>query len=775
MPLTISRPTTPDVLEGWEPHGSAPATFADHLRGRQILAAEQNANRALIGAVASASFTILMFQPLMGRLGWCWYIAVVIFSAARVMVSRSMRKGGEGQPVNQAAARYVVYSCILSGALLTAFPTWLVFHSEGFTFAFMLSIVLGTFWSGGFIHSPYVPSAMAYMLAQYTTCVLSALAAGLNWERGSLLILFTLGTAAAIHIILEQSALFRRSVVQQLELENKSEVIGLLLREHENQSSDWLWQADHRLQIHSPSSRFAEVFGGTEQSLEGRSLDELLSSAQTRGNGEALGELNFYLSEGRSFRDLVVPTQLSDKPCWFSISGRPVIDPVTGRFYGYRGVMTDVTAAKSAEAHIAYLADHDGLTGLPNRRNCLTALQRGLAAGRPFATLSIDLDDFKPVNDRYGHPFGDRVLLEIARRLQSIISSQDSVARFGDDEFVMQVFCSDRAAVEALCHRVLHALSVPIQIDDVQLYLGGSIGVAVAPDDGDSHETLLKNADAALYRAKRDGRGTFRFFSAEIDAEIQLRQAMLQNLRMALPRGELMLHYQPFLSLNTGAVTGCEALVRWNHPEGGLISPVDFIPLAEQSGLIVPIGNWVLEQACREAATWRKGHRVAVNISPIQLRDRNLVTQISKALQDSGLPPSSLEIEVTETVFVEEPEVTLDILQRIRALGVRVALDDFGTGYASLSYLRQFPFDKIKIDRSFILDLDTRKDSQLIVRAIRDIASGLGMTITAEGVENEGQVRELRLLGCHEMQGFLFSRPQTASALTEVMQRRFAA
>jgi predicted signal transduction protein with EAL and GGDEF domain len=346
------------------------------------------------------------------------------------------------------------------------------------------------------------------------------------------------------------------------------------------------------------------------------------------------------------------------------------------------------------------------------------------------------------------------------------VAGGDVVARFGGDEFVvLDAALASSAEVEEMAQRIIESLSAPMPLAGEEVTVGVSIGIAFAPSDGRTAGDLLKNADAALYRAKAAGRGTFRFFEPEMDRKLQERQRLVQDLRTALTRNELQLHYQPFVTAETGATSGCEALLRWHHPEHGMISPAEFIPLAEESGLIVPIGAWVIDQACQEAAGWPATHRVSVNISPVQFRSRVLPEVILTALSRSGLAPSRLEVEVTEAVLIDDANAALDILRQIRGLGVRIALDDFGTGYSSLSYLRRFPFDKIKIDRSFVQELHTRHDSQVIVRAIRDMAQGLGMTVTAEGVETVEQAERLRRTGCEELQGFLYSRPKPAGEL----------
>ncbi|MEX6508780.1 putative bifunctional diguanylate cyclase/phosphodiesterase [Jiella sp. M17.18] len=743
----------------------------DQLRGRQLHASESNVERGLIGFTAAATLAVILFHAELGPAIFVWYGAVLVLCCVRIPIARRMLRQLP-QPISlRQVAPFAVWSAV-TALVMTSYPSLLVFTTQGFTFAFMLALCIGTFWSASSIHAPVLRISITFLLTQMAVFTASAFYAGMDWERAALAVLFICGAGAALQVIRQHSSLFAQSVQQQLELEKKTEVIGLLLREHEDQSSDWLWQTDANLDVFAPSTRFAEVI--FDRPLAGQAIADILADPDMPGNAQALERLRDDLAARRSFRDVVVPCRIGSASRWFQVSGRPLFDARAG-FTGYRGVMADVTAAKQAEARIVHLAHHDALTDLPNRTLLGHAVDDALRAGRAFALLSIDLDGFKPVNDCYGHPVGDRLLVEIARRLKAALESGSMVARFGGDEFVVLSWRHEPDAVEALCRRLLSAVAEPIRIGEVEAVVGASIGVAFAPADGASQESLLNGADSALYRAKQAGRGTFRFFAADMDQQLQVRQVLLQDLRLALARGEFSLHYQPFVDVRTGDVTGCEALLRWEHPERGMIPPVDFIPLAEESGLIVPIGLWVIGEACREAATWPAGQRVSVNISPVQFRDRELPDRIIEALHAAGLPANRLEIEVTETALVDDVNAAVDILRRIRAIGVHVALDDFGTGYSSLSYLRLFPFDKIKIDRSFVSDLNKRPDCQVIVRAIRDIATGLGMTITAEGVETAEQAAQLRLTGCHEFQGYFFSRPQPVRDLAAVMARRYAA
>ena len=430
---------------------------------------------------------------------------------------------------------------------------------------------------------------------------------------------------------------------------------------------------------------------------------------------------------------------------------------------GWVATHEDITEKRQAELKIEHMAHHDSLTGLANRVRLDDRLELALAQaarGRMVAVHHLDLDRFKAVNDTFGHQAGDRLLKIVASRLREVVRASDTIARMGGDEFVIvQSPISEPSEATLLAERAIAALAEPFEIDGHQSAVGTSVGIAVSPGDGDDSDTLLRNADLALYRAKEDGRGTFRFFEASMDEQMQTRRSMEQDMRKALPAGQFELYYQPVVNLQTSAISGFEALILWNHPQLGLISPATFIPLAEESGFIIPLGEWVIRQACLTAAQWPDHLHVAVNISASQFRSAGLMQVILGALGASGLKPTRLEIEITESVLLQDKESTLAILHQLRALGIRIAMDDFGTGYSSLTYLQSFPFDKIKIDRSFVKDVTENAGSLNIVRAVASLANGMGMTATAEGVETNEQLDRITAEGCTEMQGYLFSRP----------------
>jgi diguanylate cyclase (GGDEF)-like protein/PAS domain S-box-containing protein len=443
---------------------------------------------------------------------------------------------------------------------------------------------------------------------------------------------------------------------------------------------------------------------------------------------------------------------------------------------GWVSTLEDITEWQKAQAQIAHMARHDALTNLPNRTYFREKLEDALSRvgrGTQVAVFCLDLDRFKEVNDTLGHPVGDELLREVARRLRECIRDDDTAARLGGDEFaIVQVGRELKLAeTSALATRLIETISAPFTIHGHQVLIGATLGISVAPDDGADPDQLLKNADLALYRAKGDGRGNYRFFEAGMDARALARRTLELELRTALSRGEFELQYQPLLDIKTSNINCCEALLRWNHPQRGVVLPQEFIWLAEETGLIIPIGDWVLRRACTEAARWPEGVRIAVNVSPAQFKNRNLVSTVEEALASAGLPADRLEIEITETVLLLEGDA-LATLRTLRGLGIHIAMDDFGTGCSSLSYLRSFPFDKIKIDRSFVSELAAGGESMAIVRAVTALGRSLGISTTAEGVETAEQLSLLRSEGCNEVQGFLFSPALPAAEVEKMLRRR---
>ncbi|KYK44005.1 diguanylate cyclase [Bradyrhizobium liaoningense] len=436
--------------------------------------------------------------------------------------------------------------------------------------------------------------------------------------------------------------------------------------------------------------------------------------------------------------------------------------------------LMDITERKRAEARLAFMAQHDTLTGLPNRSLLRQQMDEMLLHTRrgaeKVALLMLGLDNFKAVNDTLGHAVGDKLLRGVAKRLRSTLREEDALARLNSDEFaIVQGGLTRPEDAVMLAKRLLEAIADPYLLDGHSVVIGASIGIAMSPGDGDDSEKLLKSADMALSRAKLDARGTFAFFEAALDAKAQSRRKTEVELRDAIQNDVLRPYYQPLIDLQSGRITGFEALVRWPHAERGMVSPAEFIPVAEDTGLINPLGGQMLRRACLDAAAWPDDVRVAVNLSPLQFRSGNLLSVVTDALKHSGLPPRRLELEITETLLLEKSAQVLATLHALRALGVRISMDDFGTGYSSLSYLRSFPFDKIKIDQSFVRDLGANREAQAIIRSIVSLGKSLGVTITAEGVETEAELSCLRAEGCHEGQGFLFSKARPNAEIVSLL------
>jgi diguanylate cyclase (GGDEF)-like protein len=534
-----------------------------------------------------------------------------------------------------------------------------------------------------------------------------------------------------------------------------------------------MFDADEKLMIFN--RRVADIYGVPPDKVSpGMTSRELLRLVAAHGiatdvDPEAtLAAQREFISERKAG---VVAERLSDGRT-ISISHSPMPDG------GFVATFEDITERLAAEERIRHLAHYDALTDLPNRVTFyerMAAILAHLRRSESVAVLSFDLDHFKNVNDTLGHPVGDLLLKAAAERMRSCVREEDLVARLGGDEFaVVQVPSDESPSASALAARLIEVVGAPYDLEGNQVVVGASVGVAIAPADGRDPDALMKNADLALYRAKADGGGTYRFFEMAMDARMQARRALELDLRRAVVKGEFEVHYQPIIDVKTGQITSCEALVRWKHPERGMIPPLEFIPIAEETGLIVPIGEWVLRQACAEAAHWPEAVTVSVNLSPAQFKSRTLVQAVVGALGSSGLPADRLELEITELVLIQEADGAFAILHQLRDLGIRIAMDDFGTGYSSLGYLRSFPFDKIKIDQSFIRDLPGKEGSLAIVRAVVGLSSSLGITTTAEGVETKEQLERLSSEGCNEVQGFLFSAPRPAAEIKHLLHEHVA-
>lgn len=569
--------------------------------------------------------------------------------------------------------------------------------------------------------------------------------------------------------VAERSILpFPRSVVdtriEHLSAQNHYALLDTIL----NNVSQGVLMFDVGARMVFCNPRYLEMYGLSSETVsQGSSLGELLNHQRLVGAvGEDVGNyvanLLADIAQGKTSSGIA---KSADGRA-FSFMHKPIAGG------GWITTYEDITDRQQAEERIIHMARHDALTDLPNRTMLRERLEyelKRVKRGECLAVLCLDLDHFKAVNDTLGHPVGDELLKAVAERLCRCTREPDTVARLGGDEFaIIMTSMRDPSDAGVLARRIRDSITKPYHLDGHQILADISIGISLSPMDATEPDLLLKNADMALYGAKGDGRGMYRYFEPEMDARMKARREVDMDLRAALINAEFELYYQPLVNLQDNQIIAFEALLRWNHPRRGLVSPAEFIPVAEETGLIIPIGEWVLRRACQETAKWPSNIKVAVNLSAAQLKSRKLADVVVNALATSGVSADRLQLEITETVLMQDTFNSLATLQKLRALGIQIALDDFGTGYSSLSYLRSFPFDKIKIDRSFIQDLSKGAEPLAIVHAVANLAKNLKMISTAEGVETKQQFETLKALGCIEMQGYLFSRPRPAAEILRI-------
>jgi diguanylate cyclase (GGDEF)-like protein len=565
-------------------------------------------------------------------------------------------------------------------------------------------------------------------------------------------ILFTLGVASFGVLTVARWAFHQLKT--NVDVGSRSEGSSLLLQEYEQRGVGWLWQVDADNRVTYISSRMSALLNRPAQQLLGHSLPALLG-------GHA--ELGRVLLDKQPFNSLEMELATPRGTRWISIAGDPIID-TAGRFEGFRGVGSDITEIRQTQERLTHLANVDVLSGLPNRgrvRQLLgEALRHATTSNVPCAIMFLDLDGFKPVNDTFGHPKGDAVLRAVAKRLVDQVGADGHVGRMGGDEFAIVIAdAQSRKMIEQLADRIIASIKEPYLIDQTEIRIGVSIGCAFGPIDGATVDDLILKADLALYQAKDAGRGVARYFSSELQSEQEDRVRLESDLRQAIASKQFHLFYQPLVNAKTQKLIGFEALIRWNHPQRGNVPPNVFIPVAEESGLMVAIGTWVIDEACRAAASWPEPITVALNISPKQIILPALPNIVSEALARYKLPGNRIELEVTEGVFLGDNGSTLDVLKRLRQLGVGIALDDFGTGYSSIGYLNKAVFHKLKIDGSFVREAGSRPENVAIIQSIVQLAKSFRMSITAEGVETAEDFERMRDLGCDTIQGYLFGRP----------------
>ena len=654
--------------------------------------------------------------------------------------------------------------------------------SSGVLFAFLPTLATA-------IASP--EAMLAFNLMAYTAILLTALAVSVNrvisgaycgaiivtlplaapYDNNVLPVIGCLGLIALTLIFQARQDHERSQEVDHArgELERARRLLG----DHEASGRGWFWETDSEGQLAYLSPSVAKQLEAEPEQLISAPLPSILLNPNKPDNQYGR-TLIFHLSTRSAFSDLAVQAATPGEERWWSISGTPIITE-SGRFDGFRGSGTDLTEMRKSQHELSRLAQFDQLTGLYNRVQMKSAMDISLnkqsGRSKPCALFMLDLDRFKSVNDTLGHPVGDTLLRQVAKRLELSVGANGRVGRLGGDEFqVIMPDIEDRATLGALAKQIIESLSQPYAIDGKRVTIGASIGIAIAPYDGQMSEALVRNADLALYAAKGDGRGTHRFYTSTMHANAEERRLLENDLRDALKANELSLAYQPVVSAQTERITGFEALLRWEHPTRGKVSPAEFIPVAEEAGLIASIGEWALRTACDEAAQWPTNARVAVNVSPIQFANPAFPTIVANALAQSQLPADRLELEITESVFLNDNDSVDRMFTSLKKLGIRLALDDFGTGYSSLGYLKRAPFDKIKIDQSFVRGAaaaDSRNSA--IINAIVSMSDAMEMETTAEGAETHDELDLIRSLGCSHVQGYIYGHPMPAARIPALL------
>ncbi len=757
------------------PEANVDEETARRIRAEQVSAIVELTPMSAIANLLCAGVIALAFQNTTSALfAPLWTASIGAFSAMALRSWLQSRKRTRTSAGPRAISRLTINSLIL-GVLWGMAPIVMLPGSDTYHQLLLQIMVTGMAAGGAFGLSTVPRAAIGYVwiivAASTFAMLLAENAQGIREQVAIVTLWIAYGTYLTRNVAIH-AARFYENARNRAELTEKNEVIGLLLKDFQEHGGDWLWETDADGRLVEPSVRLAEVAGRTLPEITGMPLRALLAAGQAEGDDELLDAMEWY----EIFRDLVVSIRVGDEIRHWSLTGRPIFR-ANGTFCGYQGVGSDITERRAAEERITYLAETDPVTGLVNRVKFAAELDRAMAdpnnLGRAVL-FYLDLDQFKSINDTMGHPVGDALLDQVGQRLIACTGAGDVVARIGGDEFAILRAGSDRPDHAAeIAENILATFDTPFTLDGADFSVGTSIGIAIGPDDGATPMDLMKSADLALYRAKAEGRDGYRFFEPGMDEKARRRRMLEQGLRTAMDGDELFLVYQPIVDMVSDRISGFETLIRWRSAEFGNVSPAEFIPIAEECKLIVPIGEWILHEATRQAATWPRDLKVSINLSPVQFRNRRLLATIVSALEHSRLPPHRLQIEITESTLLDAGEQTLSMLRDLRELGVRVALDDFGTGYSSLNYLRKFPFDKIKIDKSFVDDIDHKEQSRAIVRAIMDLTSALGMATVAEGVETHSQLDTLRDLGCDEIQGYVISAAVEAVAIPDLLAANY--
>lgn len=732
-------------------NGNSPE--AARLRGAHLTSVIRLTPPMMFANVGSGLIALWVYTPGAPTGLWVW-LAVLCSVCGLAMLNWFKRRG---RPVLTASPRSVHRATLHAALLAGVWAVMPLLWFSGASFNQQLTIatlVAGMIGAGSFVLSPLPYASLAWAALFSVGALGFSISLG---DRSSLAVGLLLGLYTLM-VIMGSLSTWRKGTAllrAQAQSAQQEQMLAVLLQDFEQNAGDALWETDSEGQLRQVSARLSELLGLARDDASSGTLLQILDRLSPQG----ARQLRTLMAAGQPFRDLQLAVADGDSRAHLLMNGKPLKSD-SGEFLGWRGVLSDVTEKVQSERLLRKLAHTDSLTDLANRFTLRGTLTQLVARDKPLALLTVDLDRFKNVNDNHGHSTGDAVLLAVASRLKACAGPDTLVARLGGDEFAVVLSAPqdiDRAVV--LAQQLVDALAEPVKIGTRVLRVGASVGLTVREHEPVSIDELLVQADMAMYAAKEAGRGQWARYTPELGDISRRRLAIEQGLRTALDNGELALHWQPKVDLATWRIIGAEGLMRWTHPELGRVNPGEFIPIAEQCGLIDALGSWALQEACRAGSGALAGLTVSVNVSSIQIQNANFLSTLREALKTTGLTPSQLELELTESVFIEDAGHALKVLTAVRDMGVHVALDDFGTGYSSLSYLRLFPFDTLKIDQTFVAELLSREHARAIVRMITELASTLGMRTISEGIETVAQLQAVLEAGCHEVQGHLVSAP----------------
>ena len=760
---------------------SASEELAEQYRARQLQSALWHLPLCALANFVTNVMIIVTFRDLISHGIWVYSaVATIAWQMLNLMVFWPHRTA-DGQAAT--ASRRLTWAFTI-GTAATA-----VLSSVTFVDLFGLVDDPGRVWviavgAAYIVTGGWLFATAAYVGLSWVLTLCSIFAVGFQilyadtYGFMTLLLVFY-GLTISVGILMNSRAFMSR-LMAETEIERQRELVGLLLHDFEENASDWLWETDRQGHLVHVSARLAEAMGVPAAALRGQALVSALAATFTQAddqNQDELAHLAHGLAQSAPFRDVVVSVMVGGHRQWWSLTAKPLFDGAD-RIIGWRGVGSDQTAMRLRDLDMQRLANVDTLTDLPNRHHFSERLAAHFPDAQPVQPCTLfllDLDNFKSVNDTLGHGAGDQLLRQMGKRLLAVTASVGLLARLGGDEFALIVpGRMSTEAARALAQQLMTAVDQNAMLNEHIIEMHASIGVGFAPDDAQSAEDLLSVSDMALYEAKAAGRNTMRLFDRSMALSARRKLEMLSDMHEGMERGDFFVAYQPQIDMANGRIAGFEALMRWRHPVHGLISPAEFIPVAEDSGLIVPLGAWILQQACHDAMQWPAAMTVSVNIAAAQFVRANMVAVVNQAVQRSGLPLGRLELELTESTLMRNSDEISGVLRALRQSGVSIALDDFGTGYSSLSYLRQFPLDKLKIDQSFVRALDeSRVEGRpaAIIQAITHLAHALELKTTAEGVETQAQCEVLQSLGCGQAQGFLFARPMSAAEALAYIER----